>query len=82
VTTALLLKDNSEPECYLIEEFESCSIGYYEKDYQSCWLKYHLKQCCKGNSYIMQGVYGDKTCWWIYSGFNQSLLSQLEEAIE
>ena len=62
------------PECYLIEDENVCGIDYYERE-GICWDKFKLKQCCKGGDYLLKGVYGGNTCWWIHSGFNESLLN-------
>ncbi len=62
----ILLQYYNQPECYLIEQDEKCGFGYWVK--VGCWSELHLRECCKGDDYILKGVYGDKTCWWLMAG--------------
>lgn len=52
---------------------KECGFGSYNR-YNPCFIDLKLKQCCRGKEYMLKGVYGDLTCWWILSGQNKSLL--------
>jgi hypothetical protein len=67
LNTGFESKKYSLPECYLIERYPyysepyECMVGY-ETNIWDCNSKF--LQCCKAPHYILQGVYGDMSCWW------------------
>ena len=65
---------SQRPECYLVEKDVRCGVGYYVYP-NDCFKDLKLTQCCRGNEYLLKGVYGDLTCWWILSGQDESLLN-------
>ena len=60
--------NSTKPECYLIEQTESCGYDYYNRNNDNCFEEIKLKQCCRGKDYMLKGVYGGLTCWYILNG--------------
>ena len=60
--------NHTHPECYLTEQNIECGYGYYSRNDNSCFTKIKLNQCCRGDDYMLKGVYGDLNCWYIMNG--------------